>query len=196
MSTQREKTRDFWREHHPKPYFHFPDIPASERLNFAYFDEKNAWELHKLVKDEINPFIPEDYKDPERFAEYIKDTEVFGAYSPKHSFCEWLIYTKEQEACIGVVGLYELSLETFNDNHRKCNVGIVIGEKYRKNYYALEAINQLVTYAHQELDMNKLVAYMKKNNEVSKQLFRKLGFLDNTEAYYYADKYDYFERKL
>ena len=72
-------------------------------------------------------------------------------------------------------------------------IGYSIGEKYRQNYYATEAVVNLIQYAFTHLKMEKLIANTEKGNLPSKGLLFKLGFVNKTEDYLYSRRYDYFE---
>jgi len=103
------------------------------------------------------------------------------------------IKLKATKETIGILNLYELMRETFNDHHKRGFIGYNIGQPYRRKYYATEAVKQLIQYTRNQHDLNKLVAHLKKENTTSRDFLLKLGFVNCTEEYYYSDKYDYYE---
>jgi diamine N-acetyltransferase len=73
---------------------------------------------------------------------------------------------------IGCVDLFD-----FEPRHQRAGVGILIGKhSYRKNGYASEALQQLISYAFSTLNLNQLFCNIAVDNSASLGLFTKYGF--------------------
>lgn len=76
--------------------------------------------------------------------------------------------------------------------NRKAEIGIVIGNEFRCNGYATEAIELLMIFAFGRMNLNRLEAQYVEENTVSKGLFNKLGFVEEgtiRDAQYYDGVY-------
>ena len=77
----------------------------------------------------------------------------------------------DQKNDIGLVDLFEM-----NTINRRVGVGILIDVKYRNHGYASEAIRLILDYAFNTLHMNQVFCNILEDNQVSINLFEKLGF--------------------
>ena len=126
----------------------------------------------------------------EKYKDYIlKDSR----FSSKRGACDWLVKLKETDTYIGIINLFDMSRETYNDTHKKCMIGFNTKASFRRKYYTYEAVQQLSKHIFEHFGRNKIIADVEKENTASKKLLEKLGFKENTAAYYYADDYDFFE---
>jgi len=176
-----------------KPHFHFEDLKPSERLYYPMLSEVNWGEILELFKGDANPFIAEYYKDHKKLSDYVTLGVSWSKKAAKHAGCDWLIKRKEDDHCLGVLNIYELSRETFNNNHKKCMIGLTIGEAFRRNYYGTESVLQLIAYAKKTLKQSLLIIQIDKSNSQSNAFFKSIGFIDTKQEYFYADQYDYLE---
>lgn len=81
-----------------------------------------------------------------------------------------LIISSNQQS-VGCIDLYD-----FDPFNRKAGIGIYIDEAYRKSGYATKAIEQVVDYAFNMLDLSMLYAFVAESNTSSIRLFSKCGF--------------------
>jgi RimJ/RimL family protein N-acetyltransferase len=115
-----------------------------------------------------------------------------GAYRTKHAGCDWLMFDRNGNL-IGLLHYYDLSLETFNDNDKRCSIGLTVAEPFRRNGFGEEAIRHLLKYIYdKQSNINRILAYTDKRNEASAALFRKLNFTENQTDYLHHEKYFYF----
>lgn len=90
------------------------------------------------------------------------------------------IYTDRQvrlvieDACHHVVGI--LDLVNFDPRHLRAEVGIVIQEPYRKQGYALAALDRLKAYSSHVLHLHQLFAIIDNTHLSTIRLFQKAGF--------------------
>lgn len=199
MKQQSENPFDFFKffcEQNPEPYFPVENLSPTDRLSFELLDEQNYERVYDIFKEDPSPFVLSDYKDRDELAKYAKYMLQYNRYSPKHGACDWLVKLKATETHIGLLNVYELSRETFADNHKKCMIGFSTAAPFRRQYYTLEAVGHLIEYVHTVLGRNKIIANTQKDNEASKALLRKMNFQERTEHYYYKESYDYFELNI
>ena len=73
---------------------------------------------------------------------------------------------------IGFIDLFD-----FDPKHRRSGIGIVIlNESDRKHGHGSEALSLLCEYAFKVLNLNQVYANVGEDNQVSIQLFKKMGF--------------------
>jgi len=174
-------------------HFVFKDLQLSERLYYPMLSEANYYEILGLFQEDSNPFVATYYKDAKQLEEYVINELSFAKRAAKHAGCDWLIKRNKVDHCLGVLNIYELSRETFNNNHLKCMIGLTIGESFKRNYYGTEAALQLISYAQKTLKQSLFIIQIDKSNRVSNSFFRSIGFVDAKEEYFYSDQYDYLE---
>ncbi len=175
------------------PQFEFDNLPDTERLSYEMLDEHNYLEVYQMFKEDDNPFVIEEYKQLEKLDRYVDALLNYAKTSAKRGGCDWLVKLRETGAYISLINIYDLNRETFNDNHKKCMIGFTTAKNYRQQYYTFESVKHLIHYAVNHFGMELIIADTDKQNEVSKKFLRKLGFVEATNKYYYADKYDFFE---
>lgn len=72
---------------------------------------------------------------------------------------------------IGTVDLFEIDA-----HNKRAGVGIVIVEGYRKKGYAFNALELIIKYAFDRLDLHQLYCNIEVDNEESLKLFKKCNF--------------------
>lgn len=84
---------------------------------------------------------------------------------------KWGIVVKEEAGIIGTIGFQEWSHE-----HKRADISYaLIPEKWGKGY-AIEAVNKVISYGFQELNLTRIGAMVFTENESSIKLLEKLGF--------------------
>jgi diamine N-acetyltransferase len=74
---------------------------------------------------------------------------------------------------VGAVDLFD-----FDPMNHRAGVGIVILEKYRKLGFAATALDILIEYSFDHLNLHQLYCNIEEKNTISLNLFRKKGFKD------------------
>lgn len=100
--------------------------------------------------------------------QYIADAQTDIFQSKQLRF---MIALHEEETAIGTIDLYD-----FDTLNSRCGVGIYIEPAYRKNKFAEQALNLLISYTFDFLKINQLYAIIPESNEASIKLFRNSGF--------------------
>lgn len=177
-----------------KPFFEFPPLSPSARLEYLPLDYDNYHILHELFGQEDNPFVNLEFKEKEKIGSYVVDLREFAKFSPKRGAFDWLIYYEDMP--IGVIHLYDLTREKIDDKYKRCTIGFSIAEKYRRLGFASEAILHEMNYIFDHFpDIENILAYTYPDNEASIGVLRKLGFLPNTTDFLATYRYSFFEKK-
>ena len=74
---------------------------------------------------------------------------------------------------VGIVDMFD-----FNPQHLRAEVGIVTLNEHRRQGYALAALLQITDYALHVLHLHQLYAVVNLDNEASRCLFKKAGFIE------------------
>jgi len=175
------------------PKFEFSNLPDTERLSFEMLDKRNYLSVHQMFKEDDNPFVIQEYRQLEKLKPYVDALLNYAKTSTKRGGCDWLVKHRQKNKYISIINIYDLSRETYNNNHKKCMIGFTTEKTYRQQYYTIEAVNNLINYAANHFGMELIIADTEKQNAVSKKFLMKLGFVAAKEKYYYSDKYDFFE---
>ncbi|PID91627.1 MAG: GNAT family N-acetyltransferase [Bacteroidetes bacterium] len=96
-----------------------------------------------------------------------------------------LIETRDDERPLGAIDLHD-----FDAHHRRAGVGILIAEPAdRRQGYAREALETLISYSFNILNLNQLHCLVKPDNEASLALFKGAGFKVSGEikAWHFAN---------
>jgi diamine N-acetyltransferase len=72
----------------------------------------------------------------------------------------------------GIIDLYE-----FDPHHRRAAVGILIEAERRCKGIATQAVTILTEYAFNVLRLHQVYAYIQSDNEISRKLFTRCGFI-------------------
>lgn len=83
---------------------------------------------------------------------------------------------RESEAANRRLPVGFLDLTDFSPEHRRAEVGIAIFAPHRGQGYGTAALQQLAQWAHRQLSLVQLFAYVQADNSASLRLFEKAGF--------------------
>jgi len=82
-----------------------------------------------------------------------------------------LLSLSESEYAIGCIDLFD-----FSESNLKAGIGILIDETHRKNGYASEALEVLIRYSFEVLNLKELFCSIYEENKSSLKLFKKSKF--------------------
>jgi RimJ/RimL family protein N-acetyltransferase len=88
----------------------------------------------------------------------------------KYGFGLWMVETKESATHIGICGL--LKREVLED----VDLGYALLPEFWAKGYALESASGVLSYAREQLGLNRVVAVVNPENQSSIRLLEKLGF--------------------
>lgn len=167
------------------PLHHFPIMTNSERLSYEFLTMENCEILPTLFSEDTSVFVDKRFKNRETAKEYASEI-MDSVYDAKHGGCDFLIKLKESNTYIGILHLFDYSLETFSDVPQRCTIGFMIASAFRRKYYATEAVSQLIAYAKANHQKEKVLAYTAIDNEPANAFLRSLGMILSNEDYYYG----------
>jgi len=132
--------------------------PADANLLYQWENDTSVWH----VSNTITPFS----KDV--ITQYLSNAHL-DIYTTKQLR---LIIETENKIPIGCIDLFE-----FNPLHLRAGIGILIAAaEYRRKGYASEALDILIKYAFNTLNLNQLYCHIGVENESSVSLFKKYNF--------------------
>lgn len=143
----------------------------SERINFIKFTDKLVYEYIDMINDEdIQKCISHEKftLDLEKELKWIKD-------KLDNNEIGFSMIDKETNEFIG-------NIEIMNINNNKGELGITITPKMQNKHYGYEAINRIIEYAFNELNLNELNLNVYNFNERAIHLYEKVGFAKDGEG--------------
>lgn len=169
LSLEQVTYRDFVRvfeRHHGIPWH----ILETKRCRVREFGMDDLDALYALyAQPHVTDFIEPLYayaQEREYEKNYIE--RIYGFYG----FGMWLVFEKETGQLIGRAGLeYREPCE-----EGEVEMGYLIAPSHWRKGYATEVCQAILTYAKEELGMEKIVSHVHLKNDASRHLLEKLGF--------------------
>lgn len=154
----------------------------TDRLVIREMTKDNFDDYFRIChQKEVHPYVPHisDNYDVEyaRFVSYIQ--MVYGFYG----FGLWGIFLQEQDILIGQAGIESQIV----DDNGEIMLSYFLDENYRSMGYAREACEEILKYAWEDLEFDRIVAVISPDNLPSIHLARTLGF-QRTKQTIYQDK--------
>ena len=166
----------------PTPYV----FESFEHLDYTYFlhiwkryqkEPIKILETRNLIIRELStadfPSLYSLYEDKENIAymetekDYISFCEKMSSYIetvyPFYDFGLWGVFLKETNALIGEFGIQP----TIIDGNDEIELGYLLHRDYQHKGYAKETIRAIFRYAKNQLDCNRIVAKIHKDNKAS-----------------------------
>lgn len=169
-----EGLKDIEWEYLYKVYQRFAKIPweitETARCRIREMDTKDVDALYELYSSpQVTKYIEDLFTNKEEEIRYIQDYKenVYEYYG----FGTWLIFAKEEGSLIGRAGF------NYRPGFEEVELGFVIGEPYWRKGYAYEVCSHLMEIGKCAYEFEKVQALVKKENEASKGLLKKLGFI-------------------
>jgi RimJ/RimL family protein N-acetyltransferase len=158
-----------------KKPFTFPAIKAVEEFRFEKLTSNNFECLYKMFENDENNFTDDRFKHYESARSYAIDLVKYRAFSPKNCGQDWLFLFRNDYA--GILHLYDLSLETFSENNKRCWVGFAIKPELRNKGLTKKVMQIFIRYIFEYYSFIKYVHVMTdKSNKASQALLNALNF--------------------
>ncbi len=130
-------------------------------------------------------------QDLDLLYEWENDTELWSSGASSEPYSRYVlkqyiaesnkdVYEKKQlrfmiersdKTVVGIIDLFD-----FDPFHSRAAVGILIGKEHHRQGYASEALELLIGYAQDFLNIHQLYAHITNTNKPSLRLFEKLKF--------------------
>ena len=158
-----------------KLFFIFPDMESRENFSFEKLSSQNFQQLYLMFENDGSPFTDERFKHYDGAEKYAHELEEFGVYSPKHGWQDWLFLLENNYA--GILHLYDLSLETFAENNKRCWIGFATKPQLRNQGITKKAVKYFMQYVFENYKSIKYIHSMiMKENLPAQMLLKSLGF--------------------
>ena len=107
------------------------------------------------------------------FSRFVLEQYIATAHQDIYSVKQLrLIICDKQNKPVGCIDLFD-----FEPSHLRAGIGVLIADKTeRRKGYASEALELLIDYSHQTLNLHQLYCNITIDNEASVLLFQKHGF--------------------
>lgn len=147
----------------------------SDRLSLRTFVESDAKKLAQLVKRNkyfwatYEPLHEEGYYTEEAQFKKILESLHLQRTNREYSFG---IYTKGEEQLIGHISLYAIKRMPYSSAF----IGYSIDESFTRKGIATEAVNQVVHFAFNVVNLHRIEAYVSPKNIASIKVLEKANF--------------------
>jgi len=132
--------------------------PEDLDILFDIENDKSLWQISNTLapysRDLLKKYIEGSHKD------IYEARQLRLAISPVHG-----------TDLIGLIDLFE-----FEPQHNRAGVGILVRENFQGKGIASQALELVLEYAFNQLDLHQVFAHIPANNNQSRRLFEKMGF--------------------
>lgn len=155
----------------------FPKI-TTERLILRELKKEDANEIFFLRTDErVNQFL--DRKKATVLQDALDHIQKIETGIAKHQWMYWAISMKEPHSLIGTIGLFNV-----NNEKRIAEIGYELNPAFFGQGIMQEAIEPVIQFAFEQMNVKTLTAFTKSDNEKSVNLLKRNHFtLDNNFSY-------------
>lgn len=147
----------------------FP-ILETERLLLREIIEKDADAIYQCFSnEEVMKYYGQTVFTELKQAQTM--IEFFASHYKERKSVRWGIELKEAPGLIGTIGLNNLL-----EKYKRAEIGYELHPDYWRSGYISEALKEVLSYAFQELDLQRIGAIVFLENKASNHLLTKLGF--------------------
>lgn len=155
------------------------EIASTRRLIIRELTVKDIPELYPIYRDpDVRKYIDniDDYleKEMEKQKAYIQNIYSFYGYGL------WGVFSKTTGGIIGRCGIENQNV----DGHNEVVLSYLLDSKHWGYGYALECCNAVLDYAANELNMNRIIAIIDRENSRSIKTAQNLGMRFEKEIIY------------
>lgn len=135
--------------------------------------EINSQDAQSIFSNFSNEHVTKYYgmKTFEKLEDAEKLIESFASSFQQKRGIRWAIERKDQQGLIGTIGF-----NLWSPAHKRAEVGFEIHPNFWRTGYSSEALNRIVEYGLNELELTRIGAIVFIENEASNQLLLKQGF--------------------
>lgn len=151
----------------------FPVIRTS-RLELRPLEHKNAEQVLFLRSDEeVNQFIQR--KKPVSIGDALEFIDKIQAEYKKKESVSWAIHLQDKPMMVGSICLWN-----FSSDRKTAEVGYDLHPSQQNQGIMTEALQAILRFGFQQLELHTIKAYTHHANENSKKLLVKNGFQINS----------------
>lgn len=153
----------------------FP-ILTSERLTLRQLSTADQQNIFALRSDaEINKYL--DRAPSQTIQDAVNFINSINGHIQNNNAIYWVITLNSTEAVVGTICLFNFSQEK-----NSCEIGYELLPKFQHQGIMKEALAEVIAYAFQTLQFQKIVAFTHKANLPSTQLLMKFNFLQSLDT--------------
>lgn len=154
----------------------------TDRLILQKLDPKTMRTIFKLNNDqEIKKILGVDDEELVR----QKKINQHGYESYNQSMMNFKIVEKQSNTIIGNCGFH-----TWNPQHHRAEIGYALNsDEFKNKGYMKEALEKVIEFGFQEMELNRIEGLIDENNSPSKKLLEHFGFTreGNLRGHYLVD---------
>ena len=148
----------------------FP-ILTTERLTLRQLVINDEQEIFTLRSDsEINKYLDRQISNT------IDDARNFINTIIKNDSSYWAITLSDKNILVGTICLFG-----FSDENYKCEIGYELLTNFQRQGIMKEAVEKVIDYAFNTIKLNKIEAFLHKDNLSSIKLLEKFSFRNSNE---------------
>ena len=152
----------------------FP-ILTTERLTLRQLVSNDEHEIFTLRSDSginkyINRQISKTIDDARNFINKVNDN------INKNDSLYWAITFSNKNILVGTICLF-----SFSDENGKCEIGYELLTNFQKQGIMKEAVEKVIDYAFNTIKVQKIEAFMHRDNQSSIKLLEKFSFRNSNE---------------
>lgn len=145
------------------------EILETKRLKVRESTVEDVEDFYRIYKEpSITYYMENLHADVDEERAYVKDyiRHVYGLYG----YGMWTVILKETGEVIGRAGI------SVRDGYETPELGFMIESVHQGKGYASEVCGDILKYAFEELEMDRIQALVCELNEGSKRVLKRLGF--------------------
>ncbi|WP_299064458.1 GNAT family N-acetyltransferase [uncultured Polaribacter sp.] len=157
--------------------FNFTPFPVleTERLTLRALNLNDAKAIFGLrTNKEVNEFI--DRKTPKNLSEARAFIDLITNNTLNNKGVFWVLESKSNHLLIGTIGL-----RNFEDEENYAEVSYETHPDFQQSGFMDEALQAIINYAFENLDLKTIEAFTHKNNDASIALLEKYNFVLDPE---------------
>ncbi len=153
----------------------FP-ILTTERLTLRQLSTDDRQNIFALRSDtEINKYL--DREPSKTIDDAISFISKINENIKNNNSIYWVITLTETKTFVGTICLFD-----FSNEENSCEIGYELMTKFQGQGIMKEATEEVIDYAFQTLEFQKIVAFTHNGNQNSTKLLAKLNFLKSQET--------------
>lgn len=165
------------------------EILQTKRLLVRESTLEDVDEFYRIYSDpSITRYMEDLYEDRDAERAYMQSyiDQIYGFYG----YGLWTVLLKESGGIIGRAGL------SVREGYEIPELGFLIDVSYQGQGYGFEVCAEILKYAQEELEFDKVQALVDERNVISIGLVKKLGFVFRGNVTENGQKYGLYIKKL
>lgn len=120
------------------------------------------------------------------FSRFYLEQYVIGSHNDIYTEKQLrLMISNHQGETLGCIDLFD-----FDPRHRRAGIGILIAREHRGQGYATEALEIMIRYARETLNLHQIFCHIAADNPASLRIFGRCGFEVNGTKRQWLQKQD------